>query len=261
MDKLKALQTDLETARDALTALQDELPQFHALLTDNENEVQRLKTTRAPLDEQAQARGRVQVAREMLEQHQSDIQTARAEVSRLEQKAARERRLEQMTAHAKTANEHRTAVEKVVERAVADLLRASQTIIREWAAFETARADFVAVGAEETGTTQWLGDPSALGLRGPEGQQLQEHVRDVLDALTARDAPLSGLLEQETTHLRYRVDYNAPRPLPADGLAALVWSAVLAHDDVPRTLEQQAPKPKQHVALHVASKPGRYGEL
>lgn len=84
MDKLKSLQTDLKTAQDALTALQDELPQFHALLTDNEQDAQRLKSERASLDAQSQARGRVQIAKEMLEQHHADIATARAEVTRLE---------------------------------------------------------------------------------------------------------------------------------------------------------------------------------
>ena len=209
MNKLKTLQTDLNTAQDTLKALQDELPQFHALLADNEQAAETLRRERGDLSKQAEAKGRVNVAREMLEQHQSDIQTAQAEVSRLEQNAAREQRLEQMTAHAKTANEHRTAVEKAVEGAVADLLRASQTIIREWAAFETARADFVAVGAEETGTTQWLGDPSALGLHGPDGQRLKERATAILDSLKTRDASLSGLLEQETTYIRYRIDYNA----------------------------------------------------
>jgi hypothetical protein len=38
MDKLTAIKADLTKAREALTALQDELPQYHALLTENESD-------------------------------------------------------------------------------------------------------------------------------------------------------------------------------------------------------------------------------
>ena len=255
MDKLKTLQTDLKTAQGALTALQDELPQFHALLTDNEGEVQRLKTNRAPLDDQAQARGRVAVAREMLEQHQSDIATAQAEVSRLERQLAREQRLEQMTAHAREADKHRTAVENTLAGAVENLHHACQTIIREWEAFETARTDFKTLGAEETGTGIWLSEPANIANR-----HLEAQVRGVLDALKERGVPLSGLLEEGATALRYRIDYNAGRPLPAEGLASLVWSAVLAHDTVPHSLKLVAPKLEQPVSVrYVDTLPkGRY---
>ncbi len=112
MDKLKSLQTDLKTAQDALTALQDELPQFHALLTDNEQDAQRLKSERASLDVQAQARGRVGVAREMLEQHQSDIQIARAEVVRLEDLERLELLLVKAVGHAEAEKQHNAAYDK-----------------------------------------------------------------------------------------------------------------------------------------------------
>ena len=244
MDKLKALQTELTTARDNLTALQDELPQFHALVTENEQAAETLRRERGDLSKQAEAKGRVNVAREMLEQHQSDIRTAQAEVTRLEQKAAREERLEQMTAHAHKADESRTAVEKAVAGAVEDLQHACASIIREWGAFETARAAFKALGTEELGTGVWLGDPAHLSDR-----SIEARVRGVLDALLEQGAPLSGLLEQETTALRYRSDYRTARPLPAEGLSMLVWAAVLAHPDVPHTLKLQAPRPKQPVSV------------
>lgn len=121
MDKLTALEADLTKAREALTALQSELPQFHALLSENEADVQRLKSGRASLDAQAQARGRVNVAREMLEQHQSDIGTAQAEVGRLEQHLVHEQTLNKMVKHGCRARVHRAALERTVAGAVEDL--------------------------------------------------------------------------------------------------------------------------------------------
>lgn len=114
MDKLTAIETDLSKAREALTALQDELPQFRALLSENEQDAQRLKTERASLNEQAQARGRVQIAKEMLEQHQSDIATARAEVVRLEALERRVLILQQIATHAQRTTKHRKKLEKTV---------------------------------------------------------------------------------------------------------------------------------------------------
>ena len=128
-------------------------------------------------------------------------------------------------------------------------------------AFETARADFVAAGAEETETTQWLANPATLGIHGPKGQQLRECATAILDSLKAKAVPLAGLLEQETTYIRYRVDYHGARPLPTEGLAKLIWDAVLAYDNVPSSLKLQAPEPKRHIELRVAANPGRYGGL
>ncbi len=55
MDKRTAIEIDLKAAQAELEALRADLPQFHALLTDNEADAQRLKSERAPLDAQAQA--------------------------------------------------------------------------------------------------------------------------------------------------------------------------------------------------------------
>ena len=245
MDNFKSLQADLKTARNDLTALQDDLPKFHALLAENEADVQRLKTNRAPLDDQAQARGRVAVAREMLEQHQSDIATAQAEVSRLEGQLEREQRLEQMTAHAKTAATHRTAVEKAVAGAVEDLQHAAETIIREWRAFDAAKDAFVNAGAAELGTFQWRNDPRSTGLKGTAINDLEQRVQSVLEAVKERGADVSTLLEEDVVNLKYR----SYRTLPSEGLAMLVWATVLAHQDVPHSLKLAAPKPKQPISI------------
>jgi DNA repair exonuclease SbcCD ATPase subunit len=245
MDKLKTLQTDLKTAQDALTALQDELPQFHALLTDNEGDAQRLKSERASLDAQSQARGRVNVAREMLEQHRSDIATARAEVSRLEASERRELNLIEMAEHAKTAHEHRAAVNKVVMDAVEALQHAAQSIIREWSAFDMAKDAFINAGADELGTLQWCNDPESMGLRGDKINSLETRVQSVLEAVKERGADVSTLLEGNVVSIKYR-SYGT---LPSEGLAMLVWATVLAHKDVPGSLKLVAPKPRQPISV------------
>jgi chromosome segregation ATPase len=71
------------TAKHDLEQLEGELPNFERLLTDNQEEERKLRQAKAPLADLAAAKGRMNVARELLEQHKSDIGTARAEVSSL----------------------------------------------------------------------------------------------------------------------------------------------------------------------------------
>jgi chromosome segregation ATPase len=71
-------------AKHDLEQLEGELPNFERLLTDNQEEERKLRQAKAPLAELAAAKGRVNVAGELLEQHHADIATQRAEVARLE---------------------------------------------------------------------------------------------------------------------------------------------------------------------------------
>jgi len=103
---MTTLENDLKAAREELKALQAELPDFEKLLAENEVELGTLKGTKN-LDALTQAKGRVNVARELLEQHHADIATAQSKVNRLEEQLAREQRLEEMTQHAKRALEHK----------------------------------------------------------------------------------------------------------------------------------------------------------
>lgn len=146
--------TDLKKAQADLKALQDDLPNFHALLTDNEQDAQRLKTERAGLDEQAQARGRVGVAREMLEQHQSDIATARAEVSRLEASERLELLFVEAVGHAEAEKQHKAAFDnlfaklnKGLESGLQKLIAEFDTLTEHRQAFSTITQD-VTVSAE-----------------------------------------------------------------------------------------------------------------
>jgi chromosome segregation ATPase len=159
MDKLKSLQTDLKTAQDALTALQDELPQFHALLTDNEGDAQRLKSERASLDAQAQARGRVGVAKEMLEQHQSDVANACAEVTRCETAVKRESALAEMFKQAELTQKHRDDIDTQLQKASKTLEGYAQRCIE---AYDSLTAAFHAYRGPLTLTTTLNGVSASL---------------------------------------------------------------------------------------------------
>jgi BMFP domain-containing protein YqiC len=71
-------------ARHELELLEAELPNFEKLLADNIADEITLRKSKAPLAEVAAAKGCVNVAGELLEQHHADIATQRREVTRLE---------------------------------------------------------------------------------------------------------------------------------------------------------------------------------
>lgn len=217
MDQLDTLQTDLAKARDALTVLQNELPQFHALLNENEQDVQRLKTDRAPLDAQAQAKGRVNVAREMLEQHQADLQGARAEVGRLEALLSRERTLLEMVAQAKTAKAHREAMDKAVEDAARALHKASETFLREWQAERAVRQEFA-----ETGRSL-VPHFRDIAFRADPGMPKRVELETLAAELTERGAPLGDVTDAATGNFTALDAWR--RELPRDELSMAIWAA------------------------------------
>jgi hypothetical protein len=141
-------QTDLKTAQDALTELQDELPNFHALLTDNEADVQKLRAERAGLDAQAQAKGRVNVAREMLEQHQSDIANARTEVTRCEIAVKRDSALAEMLKQAELTRKYRADIDTQLQKASKVLEGYAQRCLEAYDSLTAAFQAYQAVDAD-----------------------------------------------------------------------------------------------------------------
>lgn len=226
MDKLTAIEADLSKAREALTALQDELPQYHTLLTDNEQDAQRLKSECASLDAQSQARGRVQIAKEMLEQHQSDIQAARAEVDRLNVALNRESTLLKMVEQAKTAKQHREELDKAFNTLVSAIYKASGGITTAWQAENEARLAFAETGRQLV--------PRFRDLNGQHYFKPAEKVlAEVLEKeLEARGAPLEAVRDGATGSFTY-LDAYAKRELPRDELSVLLWEAIrlLTKDD------------------------------
>lgn len=218
MDKLTAIEADLTKAKEALTALQDELPQFHALLTDNEADVQRVKSERAPLDAQAQARGRVQIAKEMLEQHQSDIRTAQAEVARLEADLDREHTLLTMVDQAKAAKTHREAMDKALKEVTRALYKASETFLREWRAEREVREQFA-----ETGR-QLVPHFRDISFRADPGMPKRVALETLAAELAERGAPLDDVTDGAIG--RFTAIDVERRYLPNDGLSTAIWDAL-----------------------------------
>ncbi len=215
--KATTLENDLKTAKDELQALQAELPNFHTLLTDNEQAAQKLKAERAPLDEQAQAKGRVNVAREMLEQHQADIQNARAEVARLESLVGREATLAKMAEHARCATKHGRELETAVHEGSKALGAALATIAAALRGIREERSAFALVGRELVPgfdrKTPFGGDI----LSGEKRAEAESVARE----LEAIGVPLAHALNS-ATGIFSGLDHET-RPLPNPEHADLLW--------------------------------------
>ena len=109
---MKSTTTELEKAKKTLEDLRAELPRYHGLLTDiQQREAELQKAFRAgtgKFSELTEAKNATMTARELLEQHQSEIASAQAEVNRLEAAVAQER-----------AGKAREAAQQAFERAQA----------------------------------------------------------------------------------------------------------------------------------------------
>jgi DNA repair ATPase RecN len=194
---------DLKAAQAELEALRGELPNFHSLLTDNERELERLKAERAELVKQAEARGRVNVSREMLEQHQSDIATAQAEVSRLEHEAQRQATLAKMAHHAKQAQMLRERYDNELKAAAAQLEKRLDSLREIKAGLHNARKDFYAAGHELV--------PDAFARQHPtRGMTRADNIRNVETAAPViaelSDVDLSYVLTTYNPLVQFRLD-------------------------------------------------------
>lgn len=145
MTKLKA---QLEAAQRELAELREDLPRFHGLLTDNEQEVERLRREKAELGEQAQARGKVNIARELLEQHQADILSAQGEVERLKAEVEHAAIIEKMAVAAADATRYRQEIEVVLKAGSVALKKHVLKLHEADKAFTEARNTFLNTGGQ-----------------------------------------------------------------------------------------------------------------
>jgi hypothetical protein len=183
---------DLTRAKDTLEQLRADLPRMHSLLQENEQAALALKETRGALDDIVQVRGRVMVAREMLEQHQSDIATARAEVTRLEQVAQREHTISTMADAAKRGKQQRQVLESAMAAANAAMLKQLEKVDGAWAGMVQARSDFLKAGGTLTDAfrvthtpTSWSAEKQTAELAAGEA---------ILSELTSQGADLQDVL-------------------------------------------------------------------
>lgn len=209
---MSEIEQELKQAKTSLIALQEELPQFHGLLTKNEEDVQKLRAERAALDEQAQAKGRVNVAKELLEQHQSDIATARGEVERLEVLAAREQTLQEMAEHAKEAKRQRQVLESALEAANAAFLKHIEKVDGAWVGMSQARNGFLNAGGRITPAFNFLNYPTAWSNDRIQAERAAGHA--VLEELKTRGVDLNDVLTSIADDRRSsEFDLNHPREL------------------------------------------------
>jgi chromosome segregation ATPase len=136
----------LETARAALQALQDGLPRYHSLVTDNRaNEAQLQKDFRegsGKFTDLTAAKTASATAQELLEQHQSDIEAARAEVQRLEAEVEHLERHRKLVKVAQEANKEEAAFFKEAEELNKLLLERCEALEQHQRALRAARGTF-----------------------------------------------------------------------------------------------------------------------
>jgi vacuolar-type H+-ATPase subunit I/STV1 len=179
---------NIKAARADLDDLKAELPSFHALLAHNESAAQRLRADRAAPEEQAEARGRLSTIRDLLEQHQADVQEAAQRVSDLTRQLEVE------------------AAVKRIKKLEADLDRGRETFASR--ALETYNG-LLDAAATLRAERQRLVDAEA------ETQSLREQLRD-----RHRDGD-RDLLPHQVKELFDRL--GIPRPLGLDHYPARFW--------------------------------------
>jgi chromosome segregation ATPase len=97
----KTIEGQLHEAQRELEQLKADLPHYERLLADNKAEAGRLQQGNAGQKALTQTEGRVNVARELLEQHHSDIANARKKVICLELAYRHSKAIDKMAAQAK----------------------------------------------------------------------------------------------------------------------------------------------------------------
>lgn len=207
----------LKTARETLAAYEGDLPQFHALLSENEHAAEILKRARAPLDKQADAKARVTAARELLEQHASDIATARADVARLEAEAQRQSVLGAMLAHANRAQGLRERFDAELQTTVTQLEKRLDTLRGLKAGLAEARTGFFSAGRTLSPDTferlNWT-----RGLSNADRARLTEQSAPIFDVLSAQGADLSYVLTTYNPNVTYGLDDpHSPHTYQAEG--------------------------------------------
>ncbi len=177
------------SAKHDLELLEGELPNFERLLTDNQEEERKLRQAKAPLADLAAAKGRMNVARELLEQHHSEIAAQNAEVTRLDAEYQRERAIEKMAVHAKEAHEQRQAFDAAIMAANEALGPLISKLISAWHGWKAARSEFVTAGrplSRGFGRSSW-----GMTTGGPDDQRI---LAELLQDLEDRGAPLDDAL-------------------------------------------------------------------
>jgi chromosome segregation ATPase len=138
----KELKKQFFAARKELEDLEAELPNYERLLADNAKAETERRRIKAPLDELAQAKTRVQAARELLEQHHADIEAARQEAARLEADYQRALTLDKMADHAREAAKQKEVFDATMRAANQALTPLVEKLYAAWRGLTQAQSGF-----------------------------------------------------------------------------------------------------------------------
>ncbi len=249
----KEVKKEYFAAKKELEQLQSELPNYERLLADNEKAESDRRRIKAPLDELALAKTRVQAARELLEQHHSDIKTAQAEADRLEADYRRETTLDELAGYAKEATKQKEAFEAVMHEANQALTPLTEKLYGAWRDLNKARRDFLSTGvplARGFGVNSW---PWAMS--GEDMQAAEAELTAVLEEVRARGAKLDAALTPHDGRRASMADLNhwqdLARPEP---YGALLWKALSLREEAQFMEAQRALRAKDALRAEEAER-------
>jgi hypothetical protein len=233
----KQLKREYYAARKELEQLEGELPNFETLLTENGTEELKLRTGKAPLAELAAARSRVSAAHALLEQHQSDIATARAEAERLEGLYQHALTFDKMTENARDATKHRAEFDTAILEANRALEPIIEKLYSTWRALNQARYQFLTTGRSLSrgfGVNSW-----PFTMTHEQVHEEETRMNAVLEDIRARGVDLTEVLAPHDGRRASMADAyhykDLARPEP---YAPLLWRAI-SHKEQERHQEAE----------------------
>ncbi len=225
----KEVKKQFFAARKELEDLEAELPNYERLLAENEKAESERRRIKAPLDELALAKTRVQAARELLEQHHSDIKTAQAEADRLEVEYRRETTLDGMAGYAREATKQKEAFEAVMHEANQALTPLTEKLYGAWRDLNKARRDFLSTGRPLSvgfGVNSW-----PWGMTNEDMQAAEAELTAVLEEVRGRGANLDAARtpwDGRRASMADRSPQDLARPEPYGGI---LWRALYLRED------------------------------
>ncbi len=225
----KEVKKQFFAARKELEDLEAELPNYERLLAENEKAESERRRIKAPLDELALAKTRVQAARELLEQHRSDIEAAQAEADRLEADYQHETTLDKMVEHAKEAEKQRDTFGALMLEANQVLTPLVERLEGTWRDLNRARRDFLSTGRPLSvgfGVNSW-----PWGMTNEDMQAAETEMNAVLEEVRARGANLDAARtpwDGRRASMADRSPQDLARPEPYGGI---LWRALYLRED------------------------------
>ncbi len=249
----KQAKKDFYNAKHTLEQLQSELPKYETWLADADAEEGKLRKGKAELQKLADAKTRTSAARELLEQHRSDIEAAQAEADRLEADYQHETTLDKMVEHAKEAEKQRDTFDALMLEANQVLTPLVERLEGAWRDLNRARRDFLSTGRPLSvgfGVNSW---PWAM--TNEDMQAAETEMNAVLEEVRARGAKTDAALTPHDGRRASMADLHVwqdlARPEPYGGL---LWKALFLREDAQFMEAQRALRAKDALRAEEAER-------